>query len=552
MNQAAAILVVDDNPVSRLALVETLRDEGFAVEACDSGASCRRRLDDSLPNLILLDVNLPDANGMDLCREFKSDPRFDAVFIGLISTSQITPDQQAAGLNLGADAYITRPLPDHELLARVRALLRIQRAELALRHANEELERKVAERTADLARANATLREEVKERRAAEAAQQGLATRLGALHTLDQAILQATSPDEIAEASVACLSELLPADLVQVWQVDGEAERTRRLGRCWPETGQPDELGFTPEIRRTLEQLTETADLQRTAAINPFDPTDDRTWPRLLLFSVTAREQLLGVVVAAFQNTATLPGEWIAGGQEITGTLAIALSQARLFDEVLAGRRRMRQLSRRMLAVQEEERRFLSRELHDEIGQNLTGIKAMLETGIRESAPGAVPNLSKALGIVNELMGQVRRLSIDLRPQMLDELGLSKALVWQFSRLREQAGLEVDFLNNDPDGARLPETVEIALFRIAQEALTNVIRHAGEKRAQVRLWIEPDRCRLQIRDEGAGFDSREKLRAVRTAGLSGMIERAELLGGELLLESTAGEGTCLTVDLPLT
>jgi signal transduction histidine kinase len=542
------ILVVDDNTISRIALSETLRVNGFDVDECDCGTGCREYLRRHHPDLILLDVNLPDANGMDLCREFKADERLSAVFIGLISASQITPDDQADGLNLGADAYITRPVPAYELIARVKALLRIQKAEQALRDANEELEHKVAARTADLAAANHALQEEIQERRIAENAQKRLALRLGALHALDQAILQSTSTRQISEASLDCLHELSPAESLQVWRLDSETKRIE----CLAHRGAPkitiESRPIDEKLRTIFEHLAQAPRLEIPNETHPFVTGSERIWETLHLFPLKAREALLGAIVVARDHVAE-DDELAAGGEEIAGTLSIALSQSQLFDEVTIGRSRMRELSRRMLQVQEEERRYLSRELHDEIGQNLTGIKSLLESGIRETE--ATEKLNKALAIVNELMSQVRRLSIDLRPQMLDDLGLTKALSWQFGRLREQAGLEVDFQHNDPE-ARLPADFEIALFRIAQEALTNVIRHSGSLKATVRLWIETDRCRLQIHDTGNGFDARSRLGEFRTAGLTGMIERAELLGGELLIESGDGNGTCLTVDLPLT
>ena len=144
------ILVVDDNSISRLALVELLKDSGYDVSECETGEECRQTLRRFQPDLILLDVRLPDVNGIDLCRGLKADPHTGKLFIGLISASEITPDVQAAGLNLGADAYIVRPIQNYELIARIEALLRIQRAELALRQANEQLEQKIIDRTADL------------------------------------------------------------------------------------------------------------------------------------------------------------------------------------------------------------------------------------------------------------------------------------------------------------------------------------------------------------------------------------------------------------------
>lgn len=545
--------MVDDNPISRLALVELFREYRYRVSECDSGKGCRQALEKEVPDLILLDVRLPDANGMDLCREIKSDSRYGKVFIGLISASEITPDDQVEGLNLGADAYLVRPIQNYELIARVEALLRIQQAENALRSANEELELKITERTSELKQANEALRAEVNVRRTAEEAQKRLAFRLQCLHSLDRAILQASSAEQIAEASLESLQELIPVDLSEVWRLNSEAEQLTRLARRSRDQLRPGpKREIDHELRQVLERLTEVENLVLARSTNPFatEQSPEGHWRRLCLLPLKTQETLLGVVVIASDQENPFTAESIRIAKEIASSLSIALSQAQLFDEVQTGSERMQLMSRRVLEVQEEERRFLSRELHDEIGQNLTGIKAMLETGIKKIDDGGLPSLNDALGVVNELMQQVRQLSIDLRPQMLDELGLMKALDWQFNRLKDQAGLTVEFSHNAPT-KRLPPRIEIALFRIVQEALTNVIRHATDNHAQVRLWVEDERCRLQIQDDGPGFVPQKQLQEFKTSGLTGMIERAELLGGELLVESAPEEGTCLTVDLPI-
>ena len=557
MKRKEHILVVDDNPISRLALVELLKDNGYVISECDTGEGCRAALKRSRPDLIMLDVRLPDANGIDLCREIRANARYDKVFIGLISASEITPDVQAAGLNLGADAYIVRPIQNFELIARVEALLRIQRAEQALRQSNEQLELKINDRTADLEQANRSLQEEIEIRRAAEAGQKRLTFRLQCLHALDQAILKSLSPRQVAEASLDSLQELIPVDLAEVWHLDPDSDELTRLARRSRDQVLPDgKRLMDQELRSILERLNEVENLVLAHSPNPFTRPEeshlaDSRWRRVCLFPLIAHDTLLGVIVIASNHERPFTTETIRIGKEITGSLSIALYQSQLFDEVSNGRLRMQAMSRQMLDIQEEERRALSLELHDEIGQNLTGIKAMLETGIRETKVKSEASLNSALEVVNELMGQVRQLSINLRPQMLDELGLLKALVWQFNRLDDQTGLKVNFLHNAKD-ERLPPALEIALFRIVQEALTNVIRHAADQRAEVRLWIEEDRCRLQVQDEGPGFDPRAKLREFKTSGLTGMIERAELLGGEFIVESAPGEGTCLTVDLPIT
>jgi PAS domain S-box-containing protein len=215
-------------------------------------------------------------------------------------------------------------------------------------------------------------------------------------------------------------------------------------------------------------------------------------------------------------------------------------------------RRRLRVLSRRLVEAQEAERRRIARELHDEVGQVLTGLKLSLEMADRRAAGGdgtAAP-LAEAKGLVNGLMARVRALSLDLRPTMLDDLGLLPALLWQFEQYAARTGVRVDFEHAGLERRFRPE-VETAAYRIAQEALTNVARHAGVAEVRVRLWADGTKLGLRVEDRGAGFDAAEALAGRVTGGLSGMRERAALLRGKLALESAPGRGTALAVELPL-
>jgi PAS domain S-box-containing protein len=230
---------------------------------------------------------------------------------------------------------------------------------------------------------------------------------------------------------------------------------------------------------------------------------------------------------------------------------AVAIYNARLFEQVRAGRKRLQALSHRLLAVQEGERRHLARELHDEIGQILTGLKLTLEMGARSCPVEVKPCLGGALALVNELMGRVRALSLDLRPAMLDDLGLMPALLWLFERYTAQTGVRVDFSHTGLEQRVAPE-VETAAYRIVQEALTNVARHAGTDGVTVRLWSDSSRVAVEIQDRGVGFNHEATLAAGTTSGLAGMHERATLLGGHVTVNSAPGEGTLVAVELPLT
>jgi|GEM_PF-447085 len=209
----------------------------------------------------------------------------------------------------------------------------------------------------------------------------------------------------------------------------------------------------------------------------------------------------------------------------------------------------LRSLSRRLVEVQEAERRHLARELHDEVGQTLTGLDIMLEMLSRAHPDLAPTTLETARRYVRDMTQLVRRLSLDLRPSMLDDFGLVPSLLWLFDRFSEQTGVQARF-HHDGAERRFAPVVETAAYRIVQEALTNVARYAGVKLVDVQLVADGRALQIQIEDSGVGFDP--GLVAGRaSSGLAGMRERASLLGGQIAVESAPGRGTLILVDLPL-
>jgi len=227
---------------------------------------------------------------------------------------------------------------------------------------------------------------------------------------------------------------------------------------------------------------------------------------------------------------------------QVTNAVAIALEKSRLFAQVRAGSERLAALSRRLLAVQETERRHLARELHDEIGQYLTGISLLLDQLKRRPVESLLAPLGEVHELVNDLIKRVRDLSLDLRPAMLDDFGLLPALLWLFERFSRQTNITIDFQHEGLD-RRFPHDVETAAYRIVQEALTNVARHADVSEARVIASTTDRRLHLVIADQGKGFNARAELATGTTSGLSGMRERAALLGGQLSIESAPGAGT---------
>jgi PAS domain S-box-containing protein len=208
---------------------------------------------------------------------------------------------------------------------------------------------------------------------------------------------------------------------------------------------------------------------------------------------------------------------------------------------------RMEFLSRRLIEVQESERRLIALELHDQIGQILTGLKLKLQMLARLPAGESQERLNEAEVLVDELIGRTRELSLNLRPATLDHLGLLSALLRHLRHYTSQTAVRVDFQHDGLEGKRFAPEMETAAFRIVQEALTNIARHSGAEEAIVRIWATQNSLTLEINDDGRGFDPKIELALGQTSGVTGMRERASLLGGRFEIESGA-EGTRLTAE----
>jgi PAS domain S-box-containing protein len=229
---------------------------------------------------------------------------------------------------------------------------------------------------------------------------------------------------------------------------------------------------------------------------------------------------------------------------------ALNQERARLLEEVQHSHQQLETFSQRLLQVQETERRELARELHDEIGQQLTALKYTLSRvdKLRDAADQAA--ISESLGILDDLTARVHSLSLDLRPPNLDAFGLQSTLTWLVERFSQRTGIRVDLAARGLERRFTPE-IEITAYRIVQESLTNVARHAQVDQVQVRGRVRQNRLQLTIEDRGVGFDPDERLSKHATIGLAGMRERAARLNGSVRIKSKPQHGTRITVELPL-
>jgi signal transduction histidine kinase len=218
--------------------------------------------------------------------------------------------------------------------------------------------------------------------------------------------------------------------------------------------------------------------------------------------------------------------------------------------ETAAAREELQRLSARLVEAQETERRSISRELHDEVGQALTGVlveMANLTTLVRGRELDALAQKTGEIKkLVENSIATVRNMALLLRPSMLDDLGLAPALAWQAREVSKRSGVwvEIDAANVPED---LPEEHKTCIYRVTQEALHNIVQHAGARSVKVSVEQQDGRVRLAIRDDGRGFDAQRE----KGMGLLGMQERVTRLGGQFAIESRPGHGTELRVVLPV-
>lgn len=213
-------------------------------------------------------------------------------------------------------------------------------------------------------------------------------------------------------------------------------------------------------------------------------------------------------------------------------------------------RQRLLRSCRQLVAAQEAERRAIGAQLHDELGQMLTALKLTLGTpGLRDGGNEAGAVLDEARQLTSETLERVRDMALQLRPAMLDDLGLEETLDWYLRRTAGQGELSLDLRVRGLDRRPGPE-VETACFRVIQEAVTNVVRHSGARSLTVRVDCRAEELEFEIIDDGEGFDVASVRERARSPGLDGMEARLMLLGGDLAVTSRPGRGTSVRGTVP--
>jgi len=274
---------------------------------------------------------------------------------------------------------------------------------------------------------------------------------------------------------------------------------------------------------------------------------DAQSW---LQAPLVAGRKVIGVLCLGKEQPGFYTDEHLLLAEALAGQAAVALQNAWLFGQLQASRERLHTLSRQLVEVQENERGYVARELHDEAGQVLTSLMVGLRLLERDAQdPKAIgAGIARLKRMVDDVLENLHRLAMDLRPASLDHLGLGAALRQQVEAIADQNSLTAQMETIGLD-ERLPKDIEIALYRIVQEALANVVRHSMATRVDVVLERRAGKVVAIVEDNGVGFKEQDAVNSCRL-GLFGMRERAEMLGGSLTVECGTTGGTTILVEVP--
>jgi len=386
-------------------------------------------------------------------------------------------------------------------------------------------------------------------------AEQKARRRADTLRRAGLALSSTLNIQKVLETLLDHLQAVVPYESAHVYLLDDQdhvAVRVARGEESWDE--QDRLLDRRVEVRR-LPLLAHVFDGNTLAIADAAQEADLRAITNVkavkswLGIPLTAEDQVIGFCSLEHSRPAFFSTELIHWTEALASQAAIAIQNAWLFEQVREGRERLQALSRRLVEVQESERRYIARELHDEAGQTLASLMMGLHLIEREAGdqPTIVEHCKHLKSIANNVMEEIHRLAIDLRPASLDHLGLIPALQQHVEKVSDLQKLTIEFHSNEQVG-RLSGEVETAIYRIVQEALTNIVRHANATRADVLLDWRQDQLIVIVEDNGVGFDIQEN--QAGHLGTLGMRERADMLGGALTIESSPGKGTTIYLEVP--
>ncbi len=389
--------------------------------------------------------------------------------------------------------------------------------------------------------------------------------RITTLQEVNQALMSTLDLNRLYRLVYEKVRGVIPTDAFLISLISPDGESIRPVFSVDLVDGQPQifhdrdwKPTSTPFYSNLLEKLQPVLELRKPDATSqPYSPfgVESRRSASLLYVPMIAGDNVVGMMTAQTYTYNAYDESHLDLLLSIATLAALALQNGRLYESIRRQREDLQQLSNQILRAQENERGRISRELHDGIGQILTGLKLNLETVAHTLGGGDTPEceqLSDAIVLAGRAIEDLRTISHDLRPSMLDDLGLVPTLGWLCAEAAKRHDIDIK-CNIDIGELRIAPDTESSIYRIVQEGLGNIVKHAQATQATVTLSRLDDGLQLTIVDNGRGFDANElpTWQAQRQcSGILNMKERAGILGGQFTLTSAPGEGTRLTFTIP--
>ncbi|MGC1646850.1 MAG: PAS domain-containing protein [Candidatus Sulfotelmatobacter sp.] len=519
VHEKVNILMVDDQPGKLLTYDAILADLGENLIKATSAKDALEKLLKTDVAVVLMDVSMPEIDGFELAEIIRQHPRFQKTAIIFVSAVHLTDLDRLKGYQHGAVDYLSVPIVPEVLRAKVRVFAELHRKKLQLERLNNELEERVADRTLELEQKALAL--------------QQLNSDLGQKNQELDAIVQ-TAPDIIFSRQADGARDYISS---RFYEYTGAAAGSA-IGLGWMEYLHRDdkERSLAHWMRCVESGEGYESEYRLRGADGQY------RWFRARAVPLRDRE---GRIVKWYGTCSDIHDSKLLE-QSIRDS---AIELERMVDVRTA---ELRRLSSRLMTMQDEERRRIAREIHDGLGQELAAAKMILD-GIlaKDSSPSMQQAAADASELVDRAIKQVRTISHLLHPPLLDEVGLISALRWYLEGLSDRSGIEIRLEVEPTDLSRLKPDIETAVFRIIQEALTNMFRHSGAHNGSVSVIEREGRILLTVRDDGKGIEEQViQLRPDRVGvGIGGMRQRVSELGGSLRL-ANANPGTIVEVVIP--
>jgi PAS domain S-box-containing protein len=511
------ILMVDDQPGKLLSYEVMLEPLGERLIKANSAKQALEILLKTDVAVVLMDVSMPELDGFQLAAMIRQHPRFQRTAIIFISAVHLTDLDQLKGYEHGAVDYISVPVVQELLRAKVRVFADLHRKTRQLESLNRELERRVLDRTEELASK-------------AELLQQLNVELVGKNRELD-AIVH-TAPDIIFSRQADGARDYISDRFYDyTGAVPGSAS-----GFGWVEYVHPEDKNEAMELWMTC--VRSGANYEAEYRLRSQD--GGYRWFRARAVPIRNDD---GKIM-----------KWYGTCSDIHDSKMLEQSirdSAAELERMVDNRTdELRRLSIRLMTMQDQERRRIARDLHDGLGQELAVAKMVVDKMLMQK-PVQGEGWAQASAIIERAIQQVRTMSHLLHPPLLDEVGLLSALNWFVEGLAKRSGIEASLDVQPRDFPRLSTDVETAVFRIVQEALTNVFRHAGARKVWISLNQKVGQIVVTVRDDGKGIG--ENVVELRPdslgVGIGGMRQRAKEFGGELRLKNV-NPGTLVELKIP--